>query len=230
MSCVWLSVRIVLTRSAISSTFSPDPVMMRASKCGTVFNNALNTLCSRCSLQEESIQETVSHNVSLRRWRTTYSAVSSSSGVSSTSRTMLCVSKAWILHMACMVRQKCRPWCTSASDLELIKVRWNDIRARNTQKDNIRFLTRTKFEGIDALPVGVGGNTSFSFSVLDMLVGMCKGHAECGRLYQMRYTVADNQSPPLSLWLNSLLKQSNFCGIIFSFEKGVDCAFFGIFS
>jgi hypothetical protein len=30
--------------------------------------------------------------------------------------------------------------------------------------------------------------------------------------------------------LNGSYKWSNFCGIIFSFEKGANCAFFGIFS
>jgi hypothetical protein len=43
-------------------------------------------------------------------------------------------------------------------------------------------------------------------------------------------TVPDNQSPPLLLWPNGSWKLSSFSRIIFSFTKGVDCAFFGIFS
>jgi len=36
-------------------------------------------------------------------------------------------------------------------------------------------------------------------------------------------------SLPVLLWLNSSWKLSNFCRIIFSFEKGIGCTFFGIF-
>ena len=59
--------------------------------------------------------------------QTTYSAVKSLSGICSTSRMMLCVSNAWMLHIACIVQQKCQPWCTSGSALELMTVDQNDI-------------------------------------------------------------------------------------------------------
>jgi len=41
----------------------------------------------------------------------------------------------------------------------------------------------------------------------------------------VQYTVVDNQSLPILLWPNCSWKLYNFCGIIFSFEKEINCTF-----
>lgn len=104
------------TISAIDTRSSSKPSMRRVSRPGTIWRRTPKTRCSRLCLH---INRSIISCSTVTK--SAYSAVNDSSGSSacSPSRNSPLVSNACMLHNACTVRPKWRPWETRGSDWHL---------------------------------------------------------------------------------------------------------------